>query len=141
MKRQALLLLVSAALVRASGLEGYTVPGLDDREILMSIHVWGEVATPGTHLVPLSCDLIAGISAAGGPTSTASLSDVRIVVDSTETVYDLEGFLEGEGAPVPDLQPGATVYLRARRYEWWKDAVDFAYKIIVTANILWVILE
>lgn len=134
-------LLVTAAVLSASGLEGYTVPGLETGDMLMSIHVWGEVVTPGTHLVPVSADLIAGISAAGGPTATASLGEVRIIQDSTETTYDLEGFLEGEGEPVPILGPGATVYLRARRYEWWKDVVSFSYQIIVTGNILWLLFQ
>jgi hypothetical protein len=134
-------LLILAASLSASGMEGYTVPGLENTDVMMSIHVWGEVATPGTHLVPVSADLIAGISAAGGPTGTASLSDVRIVYDSTETTYDLGGFLEGDGEPVPRLMPGATVYLRTRSYEWWKDVVDFTYKIIVTGNVIWMIFK
>jgi hypothetical protein len=135
------LLLAIAAALSASGMEGYTVPGLENQEVLMSIHVWGEVALPGTHLVPVPSDLIAGISAAGGPTQTASLSDVRIVFDDTEIIYDLDRFLQGDGDPVPELQPGATIYLRPRSYEWWKDTVDFAYKIVVTANILWILFK
>jgi len=141
MTRTVLSLLCIAALVSGSGLEGYTVPGLESQDVQMSIHVWGQVAAPGTHLVPAGADLIAGISAAGGPTQTASLSDVRIVTADGEVEYDLERFLEGEGDPVPELAPGSTVYLRARRYEWWKDAVDFTYKILVTANIIWILFK
>jgi hypothetical protein len=141
MMRNTAMLLVFAAVLSASGMDGYTVPGLESQEVLMSIHVWGEVAVPGTYLVPVSSDLIAGISAAGGPTQTASLRDVRILYDDSEIIYDLDSFLQGEGDPVPELMPGATLYLRTRRYEWWKDAVDFTYKLIVTANIIWILFK
>lgn len=134
-------LLLIAVISAASGLEGYTVPGLDSQEVLMSIHVWGEVHDPGTHLIPAGSDLIAGLSAAGGPTSTANLGDVSIVYDDHEIEYDIEKFLDAEGEPVPELIPGATVYVPTRNYEWWKDAVDFSYKIIVAANIIWIMFR
>lgn len=127
--------------VAASGLERYTVPGVETDEVLMSVHVWGEVRSPGTYLVPVESDLIAGISVAGGPTSVARLSDVRIVYGDSEVKYDLEDFLEGRGEPVPRLQPGATIYLNTRGFEWWKEAIDFSYKIIVAVNLIWIMSE
>ncbi|MFO8183345.1 MAG: SLBB domain-containing protein [Candidatus Aegiribacteria sp.] len=127
--------------VAASGLERYTVPGVETDEVLMSVHVWGEVRSPGTYLVPVESDLVAGISAAGGPTSVARLSDVRIVYGDREVKYDLEDFLEGRGEQVPRLQPGATIYLNTRGFEWWKEAIDFSYKIIVAVNLIWIMSE
>ncbi len=133
--------LLIAVVAAASGLEGYTVPGLETQEVLMSIHVWGEVRDPGTHLVPAGSDLIAGLSAAGGPTSVANLGDVSIVYSDMEVEYDVSRFLEAEGEPVPEIMPGATIYVPTRNYEWWKDAVDFSYKIIVAANIIWIMFK
>lgn len=134
-------LLVVVLSLAASGLERYTVPGVETDEVLMSVHVWGEVRSPGTYLVPVESDLIAGISAAGGPTSVARLSDVRIVYDDSEVKYDLGHFLEGRGDPVPELQPGATIYLNTRGFEWWKEAIDFSYKIIIAVNLIWIMSE
>jgi protein involved in polysaccharide export with SLBB domain len=110
-------------------------------EVLMSIHVWGEVRSPGTYLVPVEADLIAGISAAGGPTSVAKLSDVRIVYDDAEERYDLARFLDAEGDPVPRLRPGATIHIPTRGFEWWKEVIDFSYKIIVAVNLIWIMSE
>ncbi len=141
MKIMFLTLICILPLTYASGLEEYVIPGVDTDEVLMSIHVWGEVRTAGTYLVPVGADLIAGISAAGGPAETAELSDVRIVYDSTEIVYDLTEFLDGEGEPIPVLLPGATIYVEEQCKEWWKDTIDFAYKIIIAVNIIWIMVE
>ncbi|OPL17914.1 MAG: hypothetical protein AVO35_07055 [Candidatus Aegiribacteria sp. MLS_C] len=141
MRRVALLVLAAVAAVSASGLERYTVPGVETDQVLMSIHVWGEVRSPGTYLVPVGADLIAGISAAGGPTSVARLSDVRIVYADSDLEYDLDRFLDAEGDPVPVLRPGATIHVPTRGFEWWKEAIDFSYKIIVAVNLIWIMSE
>jgi hypothetical protein len=141
MRIASVLLILAVFIASASGLEGYTVPGVETDEILMSIHVWGEVRSPGTYLVPVEADLIAGISAAGGPTQQASLGDVSIVYEDFEIEYDLHNFLDAEGDPVPELHPGATIYIRTRSYEWWKEAIDFTYKIVVAVNLIWIIID
>jgi hypothetical protein len=135
-------IVISAAFaLHASGFEGYTVPGVETDEVLMSIHVWGEVRDPGTFLVPIDADLIVGISAAGGPTSQAKLSDVRIVYEDSEIRYNLDRFLDADGEPIPDLRPGATIHVPTASFEWWKTAIDFSYKIIVAINLIWIMSE
>jgi len=141
MRLSVVLSLALTAAVFASGLQRYTVPGVETDQVLMSIHVWGEVRSPGTYLVPVEADLIAGISAAGGPTSTAKLDDVRIVYGDGEERYDLDRFLEGDGEPAPRLRPGATIHIPTRGFEWWKEAIDFSYKIIVAVNLIWIMTE
>ncbi len=141
MRVSAVLVITVVFVLYASGFEGYTVPGVENNEILMSIHVWGEVRNPGTHLVPISADLIVGISAAGGPTSKAKLSDVRIVYEDSDIRYDLSRFLDAEGNPVPDLLPGATIHIPIRSSEWWKAAIDLAYKAIIAVNLIWIMTE
>lgn len=141
MKIASVLLILAVFTASASGLQGYTVPGVETDEILMSIHVWGEVRNPGTYLVPVGADLIVGLSAAGGPTKQASLGDVSIVYEDLEIEYDLHNFLNAEGNPVPELLPGATIFIRTRSYEWWKEAIDFTYKIVVAANLIWIIID
>ena len=112
----------------------YSVPGIDSDEILMPVNVWGEVRSPGVHMIPWDSDLRDALSAAGGPTSTADLSDVRIILEDFEITYNLSDFLDGEGAELPVLEPNATVYLDESGYEWWKDVIEFSYKIIIMAN-------
>ena len=141
MRLSAVLVITAVFVLNASGLQGYTVPGVETDEVLMSIHVWGEVRNPGTYLVPIDADLIAGISSAGGPTSKAKLSDVRIVYEESEIVYNLDRFLDADGGPVPDLLPGATIYIPTNSFEWWKTAIDFSYKIIIAVNLIWIMSE
>ncbi len=141
MKTAYLILICVISLLNSSGLDEYVIPGVETDEVLMSIHVWGQVMRAGTYLVPVDADLIAGISVAGGPTETAELSKVSIVYDSTEVVYDLKDFLNGEGEPIPVLMPGATIYIGEQCKEWWKDTIDFAYKIIIAVNVIWIMVE
>lgn len=118
--------------------EGYSLPGINSDEITMPVNVWGEVRSPGLHLIPWDSDLRDALSAAGGPTSMADLSEVKIISTGIEIKYNLSAFLSGEGAPMPAMEPDATVFVGKSNYEWWKDIVDFTYKIIVMANVLWV---
>jgi len=141
MRVSAVLVITAVFVLYASGIEGYTVPGVETDEILMSVHVWGEVRSPGTYLVPIDADLIVGISSAGGPTSTAKLSDVRIVYEDSEIIYNLDRFLEADGGPIPDLMPGATIYIPTNSSEWWKAAIDLSYKIIISVNLIWIMTE
>lgn len=112
----------------------YSVPGIDSDEILMPVNVWGEVRSPGVFMIPWDSDLRDALSAAGGPTSTADLSEVRIILTDLEIEYNLSDYLAGEGAQLPVLEPNATVYIAESGYEWWKDVVEFSYKLIIMAN-------
>jgi hypothetical protein len=128
----AVILLVTAA----SAVEDYSLPGVDSSEILMPVNVWGEVRNPGMHMVPWNSDLRDALSAAGGPTSTANLSKIKIILNGINMEYNLSDYLSGHGTPLPGLEPDATVYLSTSKYEWWKDVVDFSYKLLVMANVI-----
>ena len=127
-----------AVLLASTGIavDGYSLPGIDSDEILMPVNVWGEVRNPGIHMVPWDSDLRDALSAAGGPTSSADLSSVKIVLQGINIEYNLSDYLEGDGALLPGMEPDATVYVSTSSYEWWKDVVDFSYKILVMANVI-----
>ena len=127
-----------AVLLASTGLavDDYSLPGIDSDEILMPVNVWGEVRNPGLHMVPWDSDLRDALSAAGGPTSSADLSSVKIVLQGINIEYDLSDYLAGEGDPLPGMEPDATVYISTSSYVWWKDVVDFSYKILVMANVI-----
>ena len=116
--------------------ESYSLPGINSDEILMPVNVWGEVRNPGSHLIPWDSDLRDALSAAGGPTSTANLSKIKIILTGIDIEYDLSDYLSGNGAPLPVMEPDATIYLSTSHYEWWKDVIDFSYKILVMANVI-----
>lgn len=135
------LLLLFAATLQTPGQEGFVVPGVETGGVVMSVHVWGEVQSPGTYLLPFDADVVAALSAAGGPSETANLGDVRIITPMGECDYDLDAFLRGEGGVSPALSPGATVYVSRSRSEWWIGALDVVYKVIVTVNLVWLMAD
>ncbi|PIE51638.1 hypothetical protein CSA37_10500 [Candidatus Fermentibacteria bacterium] len=116
----------------------YTLPGVESDVVNIQVNVWGEVRNPGRHFIPWNSDLRDALSAAGGPVSTADLSCIRIVSNDLEIKYDLKAFLHGDGLPVPVMEPGVTVYVGVSSYEWWKDIVDFSYKVLIMVNVVWV---
>lgn len=142
MKSSALFLLL-VGLVLAAGETDYQIPGLESEEILMSIHVWGEVRNPGTYLVPLDADLIVGLSAAGGPTGNANLKKIRLLQGDLpeEIEYDLDAFLNGNSNYVPGLSPGATIFVIKSHADWWRDTLDITYTFLLMANLIWLMSE
>lgn len=126
------IVLVSAGLAG----EDYCLPGINSDEILMQVNVWGEVRNPGMHMIPWDSDLRDALSAAGGPTSSANLSKIKIILTGIDIEYNLSDYLSGDGTTLPGLEPDATVYVSTSSYEWWKDVVDFSYKILVMANVI-----
>ncbi len=141
MRRAVPAVLLAVFTVHASGLEGYVVPGVETGEVLINVHVWGEVVNPGTVQVPVGSDLVTAISAAGGPTGDADMGRVRLAGSLGESEFDLASFLDGDGPPPPVLEPGITVHVRRSTSDWWKEALDVAYKIIVAVNLVWIMTE
>lgn len=136
-----LLLVVSILAQIPSSGSGYIVPGVDTEQVTMTVNVWGEVRAPGAHRIPWNGDLIAALSAAGGPTPQAVLGDVRIVYRDFQSDYDLRAYLEGRGETVPAMEPDVTVFVGRSNYEWWKDVIDFTYKLIVAVNLILVVTQ
>jgi hypothetical protein len=58
-------------------------------KILMPVHVWGEVNSPGIHYLPVGTSMSLAISAAGGPKADASLPDIRLNRGDTSRDIDL----------------------------------------------------
>ncbi|MBN1348928.1 SLBB domain-containing protein [candidate division KSB1 bacterium] len=72
-----------------------------DERLLITVHVWGEVRTPGGFLVPDDTDILELISKAGGPTEFSNLSDVKItrgLTSSNAEGQDTESGYGGEAA-------------------------------------------
>jgi len=65
-----------------------TIP---DAKVLVPVSIWGEVREPGLHFVPMGGSVAQSISAAGGPTSAASLPSIKLIRNSKELTLDLYG--------------------------------------------------
>jgi protein involved in polysaccharide export with SLBB domain len=54
----------------------------NQEELMMKVHIWGQVKNPGEKLVPYETTVLELISKAGGPGDYANLSKVRITRES-----------------------------------------------------------
>ena len=94
----------------------YFVPGEQAKELMIIVHVWGEVNGPGKFIVRDGTNLIDIISEAKGPTRYANLKIVYVAHkgDQSEHVvkYNLETYIEKEMVDIPRLSPGDVVVVK-----------------------------
>lgn len=62
-----------------------------DSSVAIPVNIWGNVREPGLHYMPLGTNLHQSISAAGGPSDSADMSEVRILRGGKTTYVDLLG--------------------------------------------------
>jgi hypothetical protein len=114
------------------------------QQLLIEVHVWGEVNKPGSYQVPDGSTMLDVISVAGGPTQYAALTRVRLShapgpVPRIQTV-DLDRYLTRERAVLPPvLKPGDAVLVPRNARSFWKDAVSLIADIAVIVNVYYLI--
>ncbi len=105
--------------------------------LLVTVNLWGHVLKPGIYSVPSSYTLIDLISSAGGPLSTARLSDVRIVRKNQQVLkVNLEKFLKtGDSSQIPPLQPGDTIIVSGSIQDIFTKLVGIFRDLAIIANV------
>jgi hypothetical protein len=106
-------------------------------KVLMPVHIWGSVGRPGLHFIPVGTNLIKGLSLAGGPSTSAKLSNITIS-------KELEGNIERKEFNLTDggnidafkysLKPGDTVFVEKDNFT--ADRAYYTSLIGVVATIL-----
>lgn len=88
--------------------------------LMMKVKIWGEVRNPGIYEVPSDIDLISLISSAGGPTSSARLSKIKLIRwqvsgDENKVVtVNLKEFIKtGDEKILPRVLPEDTIIVPA----------------------------
>ncbi len=77
-----------------------------------AIKVFGEVNSPGSFSFNASKSLIDLLMRAGGVTRWAGVEQVRIITDGAPRLFNLKQYLDtGNSSLLPDLTPGATVFI------------------------------
>lgn len=97
-----------------------------EKELMIRVHIWGEVHSPGEYLLPDKSTVLDLISKAGGPTEYGSLHNVRVTHKEARsphyTIVDLKAYLEkekkGEYKQPPVLFPGDVVQIN--RNNWYR---------------------
>jgi polysaccharide export outer membrane protein len=140
-----LLLFSGGALAQDSGKfqkENYSMNA--NQQLLIEVHVWGEVNKPGVYQVPDGSTVLDVISSAGGPTAFAALSRVRLshTPDHKPRIepVNLDRYLTNEKAELPQLlRPGDAVLVPRNTRFFWKDAVSLIADIAVIVNVYYLI--
>jgi protein involved in polysaccharide export with SLBB domain len=115
-----------------------------NQQLLIEVHVWGEVNKPGVFQVPDGSTVLDVISAAGGPTQYAALSRVRLSHTPEHhpriEPVNLDRYLSNEKAALPQvLKPGDAVMVPRNTRFFWKDAVSLIADIAVIVNVYYLI--
>lgn len=96
------------------GAQYYTYLGAN-RELQISVQVWGKISKPGLYSVPKITDIVGLISFAGGPSDGANLKKIKIVrsTPQSEIIHvDVKKYLDtGNSSIIPLLKPGDIVII------------------------------
>lgn len=86
-----------------------------DRELQITVQIWGKICKPGLYSIPKTTDIIGLISFAGGPDDGANLSKVKIVRNNPQpqvlTVNVKKYLNSGKLSDLPLLKPGDTIII------------------------------
>jgi hypothetical protein len=122
---------------------GYNLGRQQQEELLYPVKIWGEVVRPGIYDVPLTSDLIGIISFAGGPTSMAKLTTVRLLrnerLEEGEeilVVVDIEKYIEtGDRSLLPMIRPGDTIMIPPKFMKRISDLLGTTSAILSIVNV------
>ena len=112
-----------------------------DEHLMITVHIWGEVRSPGEKQVRDITNLLELISKAGGPTEYADLKKVELTRthkrSSRFLIIDLREYLHAESyeGSLPVLQPGDIVKVPRNRWYVWRTLVRVASEVAIVANV------
>ena len=109
--------------------------------LLINVNLWGHIQRPGIYSIPSSYGLIDLMSSAGGPLTTARLSDVRIIRSNQQVInVDVEQFLKtGNSDLLPLLQPGDTIIVSGSASDVFTRFIGIVRDIAIIANAIYLI--
>jgi protein involved in polysaccharide export with SLBB domain len=114
------------------------------QRLLIEVHVWGEVNSPGMYRVPDGSTVLDLISKAGGPTQYAALSRIKLSRNDgpkrQNQKINIDKYLDStQDVDIPVLKPGDTVMIPRNARFFWKDAISFVADLAVIVNVYYLI--
>lgn len=106
-------------------------------KVLMPVHFWGHLKNSGLHFIPISTNLINGISLAGGPNSDAQFEEIHVTTSRNgkreKLTFDIS---DGGDLTLEDfeLKPGDTVFIPKDNF--YQDRAYYTSLIGVIATII-----
>lgn len=114
------------------------------QRLLIEVHIWGEVNSPGMYRIPDGSTVLDLISKAGGPTQYAALSRVKLSTSLEKQRHNssinIDRYLNTtKGVEIPVLKPGDKVMIPRNARFFWKDAVRLVADLAVIVNVYYLI--
>jgi hypothetical protein len=109
--------------------------------LLINVNLWGHVQRPGIYSIPSSYGLVDLISSAGGPLTSARLSEVRIIRSNQEVIkVDVEQYIKtGDSSLLPVLQPGDTIVVSGSIGDIFARMLGIVRDIAIIANAIYLV--
>ncbi len=109
--------------------------------LLINVNLWGHIQRPGIYSIPSSYGLVDLISSAGGPLTSARLSEVRIIRNNQEVVkVDVEQYIKtGDSSLLPVLQPGDTIVVSGSIGDVFARMLGIVRDIAIIANAIYLV--
>ena len=109
--------------------------------LLINVNLWGHIQRPGIYSIPSNYGLVDLISSAGGPLSTARLSEVRIIRSDQEVVsVNVEEYIRtGNSKLLPVLLPGDTIVVSGSVANIFMNVLAIARDIAIIANAIYLV--
>tara|TARA_B100000073_G_C23714951_1_gene565607 strand:- start:453 stop:953 length:501 start_codon:yes stop_codon:yes gene_type:complete len=103
----------------------------DGGQILMKVNVWGEVKSPGSHLVYDGIDFASLLSLVGGPMKTANLKKVRLYREQKDIegqytyTINLQDFIDsGDRSNFVKIYPNDTIIVQSKFFNQFIDQIN-----------------
>ena len=103
----------------------------DGGQILMKVNVWGEVGSPGSHLVYDGIDFASLLSLVGGPMKTANLKKVRLYREQKDIegqytyTINLQDFIDsGDRSNFVKIYPNDTIIVQSKFFNQFIDQIN-----------------
>jgi len=110
--------------------------------LLINVNLWGHVQRPGIYSIPSTYGLIDLISSAGGPMTSARLSEVRIIRSTNKQVIsvNVEQFIKtGDNSLLPVLHPGDTIVVSGSIGDVFARMLGIVRDIAIIANAIYLV--
>jgi len=105
--------------------------------LLMTVKVWGEVQKPGLYDVPIGTDIVELLSSAGGPTSRAKLSKVKIIREATSgsentvSIINIKEYLDtGNAENIIEIKANDTVVVPVRPIQYMLSSLSWTSQVL-----------
>ena len=123
----------------------YYTPGEQEKELMIIVHVWGEVNRPGKFVVRDGTSLVDILSEAGGPTRYANLKEVYVAHKGDQgehvEIHNLRNYIEKEKTYIPSILPGDVIVVKRNAWGLGLDLGQLTGQLAVILNTILIVIS